>query len=100
MRALPSQLATRLYLRTPPAQKLFCSPVRLTPAVGVTSGAHYQTSIQDVLHPRSRSQIAAHTPFFALKMHFFLKKFAYVQFLLYLCTAFRYEMMYRGVEQW
>ena len=28
-----------------------------------------------------RSQIAAHTPFFCPKMHFFLKKFAYVQFL-------------------
>ena len=63
MRALPSQLATLLYLRTPPAQKR--------------------------IPPKLRSQIAAHTLFSCQKMHFFLKKFAYVQFLLYLCSAFR-----------
>ena len=31
----------------------FYSPVRFTPAVGVTSGAHYRTSIQELLHLRS-----------------------------------------------
>ena len=31
----------------------FYSPVRLTPAVGVKPGAHYQSSIQELLHPES-----------------------------------------------
>ena len=30
--------------------KPFCSPVRLSPAIGVMSGAHYQSSIQELLH--------------------------------------------------
>jgi hypothetical protein len=28
-----------------------CSPARFTPIVGVTPGAHYRTSIQELLHP-------------------------------------------------
>ena len=39
----------------PSSLKPFCSPVRLSPAIGVMSGAHYRTSIQDVLHPEIRS---------------------------------------------
>ena len=31
--------------------KPFCSPVRLSPVIGVMSGAHYQSSIQELLHP-------------------------------------------------
>ena len=30
--------------------KPFCSPVRLSPVIGVMSGAHYQSSIQELLH--------------------------------------------------
>ena len=33
--------------------ELFYSPVRLTPVVGVTTGAHYRTSIQELLHLRT-----------------------------------------------
>ena len=34
----------------PSSLKPFCSPVRLSPAIGVMSGAHYQSSIQELLH--------------------------------------------------
>ena len=52
-------LKKKLYLRTsalalpytiPSSSKPFCSPVRLSPAIGVMSGAHYQSSIQELLH--------------------------------------------------
>ena len=29
-----------------------CSPVRLSPAIGVMTGAHYRISIQELLHPQ------------------------------------------------
>ena len=34
--------------------KVINSPVRLTPVVGVTPGAHYRTSIQELLHLRNK----------------------------------------------
>ena len=34
----------------PSSLKPFCSPVRLSPAIGLMSGAHYQSSIQELLH--------------------------------------------------
>ena len=43
--------------------------------------------------PRSYGRKLQHIRyFFCPKMHFFLKKFAYVQFLLYLCTRFLKRM--------
>ena len=56
--------------------------------------------ISDTVVPSDAACAEAHSPeatvancspyaIFCQKMHFFLKKFAYVQFLLYLCTAFR-----------
>ena len=46
------------------------SPVRLTPAVGVTSGAHYRMSIGHSSPPKLQSRNAAHTTVHS----FFFKK--------------------------
>ena len=47
--------------------------------------------------PKLRSQNAAYTHFFTTKIHFFLKKFAYMNFLLYLCSRFRNNEI---IDQW
>ena len=47
------------------------------------------TDLATLATSKLRSLNAAHEHFFYPKMHFFLKKFAHVHFLLYLCTLFR-----------
>ena len=48
---VPSNICLGFNLHTITSQlKPFCSPVRLSPAIGVMSGAHYQSSIQELLH--------------------------------------------------
>ena len=66
MRAVPLHSANHLYLRTPPV------------------GNHSYLAMLDEfsnIPPKLRSLNAAHTHFFYTKIHFFLKKFAYVHFL-------------------
>ncbi len=66
----------------------------------IWSCAGFALSISDTIVPSDAACAEAHSPeatvancspyaIFLPKMHFFLKKFAYVQFLLYLCSAFR-----------
>ena len=63
----------------------------------------FALSICDIPLPSDAACAGAHSPeatvancstyaIFCPKMHFFLKKFAYVQFLLYLCTRFLKRM--------
>ena len=48
---VPSNICLGFYLHTITSLlKPFGSPVRLSPAIGVMSGAHYQSSIQELLH--------------------------------------------------
>ena len=42
----------------------------------------------------------ANTHFFCLRIHFFLKKFAYMHFLLYLCSRFWKTRVLHALERW
>ena len=73
-------------LRTRKGYAILC--IASFPQSGDSSDAILEVPSEALLHPLARSINAAHTHFFYTKIHFFLKKFAYVHFLLYLCTRF------------
>ena len=91
------QLRVRQLKRTELASELEalntsgCSPVRLTPAVGVTTGAHYRMSTgpssPTLTHEVRGGPIKAYiNPNIKIKVHFFASTLAYMHFILYLCS--------------
>ena len=77
IRATPSHFTTQLYLRTPPWSALCLTN---SPEATVAKCSPYASFSAQKMLKNTKN---------AFFLHFFSKKFAYVHFLLYLCTRFR-----------
>ena len=84
VRATPSHFTTQLYLRTPPWSALCLTN---SPEATVAKCSPYASFSAQKMLKNTKN---------AFFLHFFSKKFAYVHFLLYLCTRFRKGSMTYG----